>query len=133
MSEKASEEMDVGPTAPKKEGGANKKSGQKSGAAKGFAPRAPKFEGKCPNLKGHIYDALDATRQSDQFIKTTREIGGFVGRTYKYGGDIRLAIEKRSIPVIAPPADRSEDATKTEIRVLEKACLRTPSQDLLPV
>ena len=35
--------------------------------AKGFAPRAPKFEGKCPDLKGHIYDASDA-RQSDQLL-----------------------------------------------------------------
>jgi hypothetical protein len=118
MSEVASKGTDGGPTAPKKEGGANKKNGQ-SGAAKGFAPRAPKFEGKCPDLKGHIYDASDA-RQSDQFIKTTREIGEFVGRTYKYGGDICLAVEKLSIPAIAPPADHSEDATKTEIRIWEK-------------
>lgn len=39
----------------KKEGGNKKK--EHGGNAKGFAPRAPKFEGKCDELKGHIYDA----------------------------------------------------------------------------
>ena len=128
MSEESSKGTDGGPTAPKKEGGVIKKNGQ-SGAAKGFAPRAPKFEGKCPDLKGHIYDASDA-RQSDQFIKTTREIGEFVGRTYKYGGDIRLAVEKLSIPFIIPPADHSEDATKTEIRIWENLSTSTFARSL---
>ena len=35
-----------------------------------FIPRVPKFEGKCVDLKGHIYDCSDV-RQSDQFTKTT--------------------------------------------------------------
>ena len=106
------------PDGPGKKEGHNKKHGQ-GGAAKGFAPRAPKFEGKCPDLKGHIYDASDA-RQSDQFIKTTREVGEFVGRTYKYGGDIRLAVEKLSRPVMTPPDDHPEDAGKTVVRIWEK-------------
>ena len=101
----------------KKEGGAKKKEG--GGNAKGFAPRAPKFEGKCPELKGHIYDASDA-RQSDQFIRTTREISEFVGRTYKYGGDIRLAVETLTAPTLVPPADYGDGATRTEIRIWEK-------------
>ena len=50
--------------AAKKEGSTKKKE-QGGGHAKGFAPRTAKFEGKCPELKGHIYDASDA-RQSDQ-------------------------------------------------------------------
>lgn len=102
----------------KKDGGAKKKE-QGGGNAKGFAPRAPRFEGKCPDLKGYIYDASDA-RQSDQFIKTTREISEYVGRTYKYGGDIRLAVETLIAPTITPPADYGADATRTEIRIWEK-------------
>ena len=104
----------------KKEGGAKKKEHGQGGAnAKGFAPRAPKFEGKCPELKGHIYDASDA-RQSDQFIKTTREISEYIGRTYKYGGDMRLAVETLTAPTLVPPADYTDDATRTEIRIWEK-------------
>ena len=104
----------------KKDGGAKKKENSGRGFAKGFAPRTPKFEGKCPELKGHIYDASDA-RQSDQFIKTTREISEYVGRTYKYGGDIRLAVEMLVPPIIDPPADYAANATRTStIRIWEK-------------
>ena len=51
-----------------------------------------KFEGKCDDLKGHIYDYSHA-KQADQFAKTTKEVSEYVGRTYKYGGDIRLAVK----------------------------------------
>jgi hypothetical protein len=103
----------------KKEGGAKKKENCGGGFAKGFAPRTPNFEGKCPELKGHICDASDA-RQSDQFIKTTREISEYVGRTYKYGGVIRLSVEMLVPPSIDPPADYPADATRTTIRIWEK-------------
>jgi len=69
-------------------------------------------------LKGHIYDASDA-RQSDQFIKTTREISEHVGRTYKYGGDICLAVQNLSLPTIAQPEDPPEDAGHTTIWIWE--------------
>ena len=47
----------------------------------------PKFEGKCDEIKGHIYDCSNS-HQSDLFTKTTKEIKEYVGRTYKYGGDV---------------------------------------------
>ena len=40
------------------------------------------FEGSEPTLKGHIYD-YTRERNPDQFIKTTREIRLYAGRTYK--------------------------------------------------
>jgi hypothetical protein len=85
-----------------------------------FTPRAPKFEGKCDDLKGHIYDCSDA-RQSDQFMKTTREIAEYVGRTYKYGGDARLAVETLGMPAITMPADPAVGATRGEERLWEKS------------
>jgi hypothetical protein len=42
--------------------------------------KQPKFEGKCEDLKGHIYDCSNA-RQSDMFVKTTKEIAEYVGWT----------------------------------------------------
>lgn len=69
---------------------------------------------------GRIYDASDA-RQSDQFIKTTKEIAEFVGRTYKYGGDIRLSVETLTIPIMTPPLDYEEGAGRTAIRIWEKS------------
>ena len=108
---------DGSPATPKKEIGSNKKIGQHG--ARGFAPRTPKFEGKCPDLKGHIYDASDS-RQSDQYMKTTREIAEYVGRTYKYGGDVRLAVETLTIPTFPVPTDPAAGASRTDIRIWEK-------------
>lgn len=83
------------------------------------APRQPKFEGKCDDLKGHIYDCSDS-RQADQFAKTTKEVAEYVGRTYKYGGDARLAVENLELPEMVMPQDPPEGATKTENRIWEK-------------
>ena len=43
-----------GGAAAKEAGAAGKKTGGNGQNMKGFAPRAPKFEGKCADLKGHI-------------------------------------------------------------------------------
>lgn len=51
-------------------------------------PRPAKFEGKCDDLKGYIYDCVDG-KQADAYTKTTKEIAEYVGRTYKYGSDAR--------------------------------------------
>jgi hypothetical protein len=50
--------------------------------------RQPRFKGKCKELKGHIYDCSDA-RQSDFFVKTTKELAKYVGRPFKKGIDAR--------------------------------------------
>ena len=75
------------------------------------APRAPKFEGRCEDLKGHIYDCSDS-KQADMCTKTTREIAEYIGRTYKYGSDVRLAIENLEIPTIEEPEDPEAGATR---------------------
>ena len=108
-----------GGAAAKEAGAAGKKTGGNGQNMKGFAPRAPKFEGKCADLKGHIYDCSDV-RQSDQYTKTTKEIAEYVGRTYKYGGDLRLAVETLQVPVFDVPTDPPDTATRSEIRIWEK-------------
>jgi hypothetical protein len=55
------------------------------------AGHGTKFEGRCEELKGHIYDYGDS-KNADQFIQTTKEIKNYVGCTYKYAGDITAAI-----------------------------------------
>ena len=44
-------------------------------------PNTPSFEGREPTLKGHIYD-YNGERNTDQYIRTTREITQWVGRTF---------------------------------------------------
>ena len=93
------------------------------------APRQGKFEGKCDGLKDYIYDCSDM-RQSDIYAKTTKEIAGYVGRTYKYGSDTAVAIENLSLPVLSFPAEPALNATESEKYVWRKRvdeCLKQES------
>ena len=54
------------------------------------------------------------------FVKTTKEIAGYVGRTYKMGGDTRIAVETQEAPKFAIPADLKDSASKAEVRLWEK-------------
>jgi hypothetical protein len=47
------------------------------------------FEGKCDDLSGYIYDCADPKQAVDMYTNTTKEISEYVGRTYKYGGEMR--------------------------------------------
>jgi hypothetical protein len=79
----------------------------------------PKFEGKCAALKDFIYDCSDS-KQADVFAKTTKEISEYVGRTYRYGNDIRRAIESLARPTLTQPVDLPDDATKTENKIWDE-------------
>jgi hypothetical protein len=64
-----------------------------------------RFEGREPTLKGYVYD-FTGERMPDQFIKTTKEIKNYVGRTYtKYTTDLVQAVEDLVIQDPVAPAD----------------------------
>ncbi len=51
-----------------------------------------RFEGREPSLKGYIYD-VTGERNPEQYIKTTKEVIKYVGRTYpKYKTEFMTAI-----------------------------------------
>ena len=52
------------------------------------------------------------------FVKTTK--AEYVGRTYKYGGDIRLAVENLELSIINKPSDPPAGATRTQECIWEK-------------
>jgi hypothetical protein len=54
------------------------------------------------------------------FAKTTKEIAGYVGRTYRFGGDTRTAIESEEAPKFAIPDDVPEGAGKGAVRMWEQ-------------
>ncbi len=70
-------------------------------------------------MKGHIYNCSDF-KQADIFICTTKEIAEYVGWTYKYGRDARLAVKKLYSPTFTEPINPAADASKTKIRMWEK-------------
>ncbi len=66
------------------------KSKKTSGTSKSRAPVT--FSGGITELKNHFYDC-SSYDQTDRFVRTTKAVWEHVGRTYKYGGDIRATIE----------------------------------------
>jgi hypothetical protein len=68
-----------------------------------------KFEGRCKELEGHIYDICGA-QQANQYMKTTEEIGLYVGQHYTNGGDIATAVRTYTKPVFESPEDPPDDA-----------------------
>ena len=44
--------------------------------------RSTKFEGRCDELKGYVYD-YGESKNASQYIQTTKEISTYVGRTFK--------------------------------------------------
>ena len=75
-----------------------------------YVPSRQHFDGETDGLKGHVYDLI-GSKSADFFITTTKQIAGFVGRTYTQGGDIRLAVENLAVPMLeGPTAPTSTDA-----------------------
>jgi len=58
----------------------------------------PKFEGRCEELKGYIYDCSDGCSQAGAYTKITKEIAEYAGHTCRQSADIRKAIEGLELP-----------------------------------
>jgi hypothetical protein len=54
------------------------------------------------------------------YAKTTREIGEYARRTYKYGAGIRQTIETLAVPTLTEPTDPPTEATRSQIQIWEK-------------
>ena len=91
------------------------------GTSRRDGPQPVKFEGKCENLKGFIYDCL-SSRMADMYVRTTLEIADYVGANYKHGGDIRQAILTLTPPVVAAPPDPVDQASATQMYLWQQKC-----------
>lgn len=78
--------------------------------------KAPKFEGRCNDLNGHVYHYPSP----DQYTKTTRKICEYIGQTYKYGADAKIALELLVVPTFTEPTDPAGNAMQTQVRIWEK-------------
>jgi Zinc knuckle len=91
------------------------------GAANVRRATQPRFEGREPSLKGYIYDAT-GERNPDQYIKTTKEIINYVGRTYtKYTAEFTQAVQDLELTDPTPPANPTltDPTAATNVVVLE--------------
>ena len=65
----------------------------------------PLFDGREPTLKGHIYD-LSTEKNSEQFLKTSKEIMNWVGREYtKYTSEFCQAVMDQQLVAPMAPVD----------------------------
>jgi Zinc knuckle len=97
-----------------------RKQGGKKGQRDQPAVKTTKFEGRCNELAGHVYDYARVRQAADQYTKTTREICEYVGRTYKHGADTKIALEMLAMPTFCEPENPLADATQTRVRIWEK-------------
>ena len=73
-----------------------------------------RFEGRCEELKGYIYDCT-GTQQADMFVKTSQQIAEYAGKTFKdYPGDMLTVVKKLTKPVLMLPADPPATASESE-------------------
>ena len=89
---------------------------------KTFINRNMKFEGRCDDLKGYVYDYTDARNAADTYVQTTKEVAEYVGRTYKMGAETRVAIERLRVPALPEPAAPPVGAAPTQQRLWEERC-----------
>jgi hypothetical protein len=78
------------------------------------------FKGRCDELKNHIYDCANPSKAADMYMKTTREIIEYIGRTIKYSAVLVKGMELLVEPKIEEPDELPETASALEKRKWEK-------------
>ena len=96
----------------------NNRGGQKNNAGnfRSQGTTTGRFEGSEPSLKGFIYD-FTGERDPDQFIKTTKQIKQYVGRTYtKFPAEFTQAIDDLELadPEVPEHMDSHQDVFAME-------------------
>ena len=82
--------------------------------------KSTKFEGRCADLKGHIFDCSGPT-QADRYVVTKREIEEYIGRTYKYGNDTKRTLENGELYQPPVPPDPVEGGSATMKLIWQKS------------
>ena len=77
-----------------------------------------KFEGRCDELKGHVYDCSNPRQAADEYTRTTKEIAEYTG--IRYGAEVKMTIETLRKPILPVPDDPPTGATVTQIRIWER-------------
>ena len=91
------------------------------GKKQGAPNRSTKFEGRCDELKGYVYD-YGESKNANQYVQTTKEISTYVGRTFKHDSDIiQTAIEDLAMPIGEGPKDPSDPDNRIAVKKWEKA------------
>ena len=80
--------------------------------------RHSRFEGECDDLKGAVYDVAAGR---DTFMKTTRSIAEYVGRSYDDASDFRTGMVNLELPAVDAPEDPQNDAGAVRLELWKLA------------
>jgi len=101
-----------------------KGSEERSGDGRGRRNRGPKgnqnkFRGKVEELSEYVYDISGVRDGADDFYRTTREIGEYIARTYKNGGEFRRAFDPTvlAFDTLTPPSDPADRTDLMQIEI----------------
>ena len=76
-----------------------------------------RFDGREPSLKGFVYD-LPTDYNQDQYLRTTKEIKNYVGRTFKsYTGELMMAIDELVLEDPDEPAMPDDNASRAQFEI----------------
>ncbi|CAB9520834.1 unknown protein [Seminavis robusta] len=95
-------------------GGGRRRGGRGPSPATTTTPRGPKFEGRCDDLKGHVYDLTNPKDAANNYMITTDEVIQLIGRTYKHGNHTKRCLEEGRRIALTVPEDPADAATVTE-------------------
>jgi hypothetical protein len=56
------------------------------------ADTKPEFQGRCDDLRGHVFDCA-VGKQADRYTVTMKAIAEYIGSNFTYGDDIRWIME----------------------------------------
>ena len=76
-----------------------------------------KFEGKCEDLKGYVYDVQHGNA-TESFQKTTQEIAEYVSKEYEKAGEFRTALVNLEFEELVEPTIDDEEA-ENRVKVLK--------------
>ena len=80
--------------------------------------RHSRFEGECDDLKGAVYDVAAGR---DTFMKTTRSIAEYVGRSYDDASDFRTGMVNLELPAVDAPDNPADDAGAVRLELWKLA------------
>jgi len=78
---------------------------------------ASKFEGKCEELKGYVYD-IQHSDATESFQKTTQEVAEYISKEYERAGEFRTALVDLEFEALVEPVISDEDANN-RVKVLK--------------
>ena len=80
--------------------------------------RHSRFEGECDDLKGAVYDVAAGR---DTFMKTTRSIAEYVGRSYDDASDFRTGMVNLELSTVEAPENPPDEAGAVRLELWKLA------------